>query len=543
MTLRLMRGGLNGLLPGPATERREVDESGSDLVAASARRTGDALLLVALLSFVALSLWMLRAQLDLSIGDQSQYLLHARALLEGRRYTENGYIYNPHIALSPQAYPPGLPLLIVAVEAVGAPLLVARVLLIVASVIFLYLSGRYLARHGDPLLGPVAILICAFIPPLALFASGLYSDFVFAAMVWSCCLLVDRSGRWGVGRIAALSAVGAIAIAFRTIGVALIPALVAYTAWRAWRHREPWAHALVPVVIWLTTHLAIDRSLPVTQGYALQIASGGSDVAVTPGPTAMATLFLGRVADYRDFVSGLQLTPTPWYLVNVGYHVVALLAMGVGAIVWLRRAGMPFLFWFVLFYVGGFMMMPWAVARFLWPLAPMIWFATLDGVRVGLMAVNIPPLRARRASVGAGIAVLLIAAVAGKPPDAFVGVGDVTEGRALYAALQREAAVAPVRTLFFNPRDIARLDGVAAMYVPRMMPESLLAEADAYKITHAVAGSMGQDSTSDRYLRDALTAHPGRFRRVYGNEQFTLFRLVPEGTHVVQENGVRPRTE
>jgi len=67
------------------------------------------LLLAALLPFLVLALLNLRAPIDLSLGDQAQYVLHARSILAGRAYTDDGYIYTSRVVISPQAYPPGLP--------------------------------------------------------------------------------------------------------------------------------------------------------------------------------------------------------------------------------------------------------------------------------------------------------------------------------------------------------------------------------------------------------------------------------------------------
>ena len=47
------------------------------------------------------------------MGDYAQYILHARALAEGRSYTDTEYMYSTYEPyLGPRAYPPGLPLLL-----------------------------------------------------------------------------------------------------------------------------------------------------------------------------------------------------------------------------------------------------------------------------------------------------------------------------------------------------------------------------------------------------------------------------------------------
>jgi hypothetical protein len=488
------------------------------------------LLGLSLLPFLFLALLELRAPLDLSIGDQAQYILHARAILAGRGYTDDGYIYSSRVVISPKAYPPGLPLVIAASEGVGAPLVVLRLLMIASVVLFLYLAGRYLATLDDPLLGPAAILLCGFIPNLALYATGLYSDFGFAAAAWGCCLLVDKPGEWSRRRIGALTALGAVAIAFRTVGVGLIPALVVHQAWRTWRHKEPWTRAIVPLVVWIGTYVAIVQLLPVTQGYAQQIVRGARHDVVKPSAFAFVELLLRRAMSYRDFVSGLQFTPTPWRAVNAGYHAAALVALAIGAIGWVRRAGVRFLFCFGASYVGIILLLPWPLGRLLWPLAPMIWFATLDGARAVFQALRIDRVRAAQAAMLVAVSIVFAATLLGPEPPKLVGVGDLPEGRALYAALEREASSVPVRAMSYYPRDAALLRGVSAMPIPRLNPDALVAEADSYRITHAVLGSLGADTTADRVVREAVTRHPERFYRVFGNEKFTLYRMVPAPT-------------
>jgi hypothetical protein len=485
------------------------------------------LLWLALIPFLILSLLELRAPLDLSIGDQAQYVLHARSILSGRAYTDDGYIYTPRVEFSPQAYPPALPLVIAAVEGTGAPMVVTRLVMIASAILFLYFAGLYLATLDDPWLGPAAILMCAFTPNLALYATGIYSDFAFAAIAWGCCLLVDRPGEWRSGRIAALTVLGALALAFRTAGVALIPALVVHQAWRTWRHKEPWTRAVVPVVVWVATYFAIDLLLPVTQGYAHQIASGVASDAAKPSVLALAGVLVRRVLSYQDFVSALQFTPTPWRAANLAYHAAALVALAVGGIAWARRAGVRFLFCFAAFYVGIILLMPWTIGRFLWPLAPLIWFATLDGARTMLQAVRMERVRAAETAVLVAASVALVAALVGPEAPSLVGIGDLPEGRALYAALEREAASMPVRAMASNPRDAALVRGVSAMSIPMSKPDSLIAEADSYRITHAVFGSLGRDTTADRVMLEALRRYPERFHPVYANEKFRLYRMVP----------------
>ncbi|MFN8580271.1 MAG: hypothetical protein U0163_04745 [Gemmatimonadaceae bacterium] len=60
--------------------------------------------LAALVPFIALAVHQWNFLPRLSDGDYAQYILHAKALAEGRRYTDTGYIFTPFSFLS--ARPP-----------------------------------------------------------------------------------------------------------------------------------------------------------------------------------------------------------------------------------------------------------------------------------------------------------------------------------------------------------------------------------------------------------------------------------------------------
>jgi len=270
--------------------------------------------------------------------------------------------------------------------------------------------------------------------------------------------------------------------------------------------------------------------LPVTQGYAHQITNGASGTGARTSVLGLLAKLPRRAATYQDFVSAMHFTPTRWRGANFAYHAVALVALAVGAVRWVRRAGVRFLFCLTAFYVAIVLLMPWEIGRFLWPLAPMIWFATLDGVRGVFQAVKLDRVRSAEAAVLAAASIALVAVLLGPEPPALVGIGDVREGRAMYAVLEREAATRPVRAMIPNPRDVARLPGVSAMSVPPVKPDSLLAEADTYRITHAVVGSLGTNQMADLAILRAVRAHPERFRRVYANAQFRVYQLMPART-------------
>src|SRR5688572_3337635 len=213
------------------------------------RRQAAAVLATSLVPYILLVVLHWSYLPVVSAGDYAQYLLHADALLHGRDYGDIGYIftkYNPLIG--PRVQPPGLPLTLVPILAIGGfdtPLL--KLLMVVSGAAFLLLAGWYFARR-DELLGAAGAVILTGIALEAAYAtSSVLSDLGFAALVWAVILLVDREGEWTTRRIVLVTALGLAAMAYRIPGVTLVPALLCYALLQPAPARR---RALVPALIW-----------------------------------------------------------------------------------------------------------------------------------------------------------------------------------------------------------------------------------------------------------------------------------------------------
>jgi hypothetical protein len=100
-------------------------------------------------------------------GDYAHYLLHARALAEGRSYTDTGYIFSEHAwIIGPRAQPPGLPVTLAPfLMMTGENLIVLRLVMLAFATAFVFGAGRYFARREDPVLGlGVSLLVGASVP-------------------------------------------------------------------------------------------------------------------------------------------------------------------------------------------------------------------------------------------------------------------------------------------------------------------------------------------------------------------------------------------
>lgn len=131
-----------------------------------------------------------------------------------------------------------------------------------------------------------------------------------------------------------------------------------------------------------------------------------------------------------------------------------------------------------------------------------------------------------RAAVATGLLLAAVSAVTRPPAEPLVGIRDVPQGREPYRAMGALAEREPVRAVFFNPRDVARVPGVSALSVPRGSIEHLERELRSYRINYAILGSMGRERSADTLLGRIATERPDVFGQVFSNDSVVVYRIV-----------------
>ena len=154
-------------------------------------------------------------------GDFSQYILHARNLVEGKAYADLGYIDVPGNPYNPQAYPPGLPYsLVPIIAAVGVNLWALKIPVVLYLVIGVWAFGRLLPYWMPRkwALGCTAFL--AVSPRLLHFSNNILSDIPFLSFVIICIWAADRFFARPPDIRSSLTLILAIlaASSFRTVG-------------------------------------------------------------------------------------------------------------------------------------------------------------------------------------------------------------------------------------------------------------------------------------------------------------------------------------
>lgn len=301
-------------------------------------------------------------------GDFALFLLHARNIVDGIPYAATGYIPSPFYG--PPTYPPGFPLMIAPLYALfGLDIEVMKWLIVVSYAGALWFVYRLLAMEGGPRVALIVIGVLGVNPWFWDFKDELVSDipfFMFTAMA----LLVARLaydlraplwGRLGIGVLLAILIY--LAYATRSIGLTLIPAVVAYFIMT----RQPrFALAATTVLVFGFLFVLHERLMDSTGGYWNYFSLD---------PQIIAGNLLMAVKMFSGWFLHEEISP---FVRAAVYGPVALLAV-TGLIAALRRPGI--LEWFAAFYMLPILMFdPFLLDRYLIPLVPLFVFYTAGGV-------------------------------------------------------------------------------------------------------------------------------------------------------------------
>lgn len=477
--------------------------------------------LLALMPFVLLAAFHWSDGPGETAGDYSQYLLHARALWEGKAYTDIGYIYTEYDAVvGPRAYPPGLPVLLLPAFALGGSIVLMRLTMVGLAIAFLVVAGRYFAEHDESPLWLGVVAFSALSPRLVHSSTQVASDLAFSAFVWGILVLGDRP-TWRPRQIVLMSVLAAGAVFCRTAGVALVPAL-SFLVLVRWRDLKLWP--LVPAASAAAAFLVTNAMLPVSSSYMDQVSLN---------PIVIVRQMAANVVEYRFAVFDGLLYPFPSNVLNDVYHTVGVPVAAIGIGLWLARGPhawllVSFCAWYLL------VLLPFhaSPARYVWPLFPVLVFGTLYGTQwmVGLIA---PQWKGERSRAAALATLAFLAFLSVFHPEARMHEGGVAKRpdvRALFAALQAKAAVERVRVAFFKPRVMAWEASIPTMAIFAAEVDEILEELEHQGITHVVVGDLGHNPQATAAFARATEERPDRFALEFENPSVKLYRFTPPET-------------
>ncbi len=301
-------------------------------------------------------------------GDFALYLAHAQAIATLQPYGATFFIFNPANAImSPAAYPPGLPLLLVPLVAVlGIDLNAVRLLMLASLLATLW----GLHRLALPTLGPrwsaVLVLAAGLSPAILMRRDAIGSDMPFAA--WCMLALLGARGR------PALLAIGvAMAILTRSIGIVLAAAIALDLVLRPGTARRRLMPALIAgVAVALVGMLWLRVDNTTYAGYFARLYGSGMGVSglvrhfIDTGQAyafALVELFglsFGRLANYPILLA-----------------LAALIAAG---LIQRLRRGFDAIALFVILYIGALIAFPVHMepTRYALPILPLLLLLALE---------------------------------------------------------------------------------------------------------------------------------------------------------------------
>lgn len=453
-------------------------------------------------------------------GDFAQYIRHAENLLDEAPYGATSEVFHSDGRVRPVVYPPVLPVLLAPVradreldiEAMKAVLVLVLALGALAVYAYalrrigpagavlvagLFVLNPFVWRHKDHILSELPFLLFVF---LALLAAGGGA--------------VDESR--GDRRSAALGVTAYLAFATRTVGVALIGALVVDELWRGWRER---GRAVAPSRgLWIAVGVAV--ALAALQ--SVTIAGGGGYLAdLRPGVMTVLENLLSYVKNWSEFwTSGSEILRA---IMFVGTFLLAVR----GYFARVRTAPGP-AECFIPLYLATGLLWPYDLGpRFLLPIFPLYLVYVVEALRADLP--RLPERIGANARVGAFAGIAALAYIGWY---ATADYGPMDRGPLTADAIGgwehvRGHTPADAIVVFRKPR-------VLALFTGRRSARPPSPDSDAF---WPFLEDVGADYLMVRTLEDAemleyARRRPDRFRPVFANGALELYLIesVPDTT-------------
>jgi 4-amino-4-deoxy-L-arabinose transferase-like glycosyltransferase len=474
---------------------------------------------------VVMTAWhvsLLRPDLDWANDDAYQYLSHARNIALHQPYADTGYVFSTEAAeIGPQRYPPALPLLLAPVYlAVGFDSLrpyMAVGLLINAAMLVVLAAW---CRNGRPAVASSAIVaILAANPAITAYSGAIIPESLYSLFALLALYHVDRQElHTSTPRSAVLAGLFmGLAVITRTVGIALVLAVLMRTAVR--RGRE-WQRTALTLVI--AGAIAALAALLTGGSSTTDYAVGLSNYEWST-PLRNAQLYAGDLA--IEF-----LVPAPG---ASGAAKLAFLTLAVFAAIGLvricrERAGPTVWESFVAVYLAIILAWPfYQGTRFLLPILP--W--AVRAAWIGLTDVTSRPTfrgagQYVRMCAAALILLMCVPGIAAEfrlrnvPHPDSVSTIEVRELLDFLAGRAGEGA----RVVVSRPRMIALFTGRAAAGWPRNPDErTLAAHIKQVGATHLVIDRSSPQGAA--FETRVLDLPDSTLERRFSNRRFTVFAV------------------
>jgi len=458
--------------------------------------------------------------------DFAQYIHQAGNLLSGIPQSETGFIYSQLNYIGPQAYPVGFPLLLVPVYATAGNSITAFITLI--SVLYVILGLLMVIFFRQSYSGITAVVL-AFIflynPQMIVFKREVMSDIPFTVLLVLNFILYFRLKPGNLRQVLVLSVTTGLMLTVRPAGIVFVAALAIDQFLRLVRKQISWKELVIAggllTVVPIFLYFGINSWL-------FKIPSGGSIrdylmfyysgdfIQIIPRNLAHhIEVFRYMYVPEAGILKGLSLLLGSLMLVMAMFGFIKKLLLRPGVIEW-----------FFILYMLMLLVFPNndSAFRLMVPIGFIFLYYAAAGIKSVTLPENVSPFR-KALAAGILIALLFIPGLI-----SIVRSGsNILEGpqqKSSVEAFENISKIVPSGSVvsFAKPRALALYSGCSSMADPFTTDPTL------------IHSQVMQSGASYLLIHNRLTSEPmkrysqvmqSRLSRVWGNADFTLFRINP----------------
>ena len=450
-------------------------------------------------------------------GDFSLYVHHAKNIAEGIPYNDTGYIYNPSFPyVGPRTYPPLFPLLLSPIYRWFGlnlqPMKVELTLFFIASLVIICLVFREdLANYHLAAL----VAVVGLNPFFWDFKDKVLSDIPFLFFTYLAIFLANRarqskpSGRRHTRQAVLLGVSIYLCYATRTVGILLLPSLLAYDMIKT---KRPSRLTLIAILSFLPFMIAQNLLIHGDYGYLDQLTTDPRIIYRN------AIRYAGYLSEFWDNGYSAELR-TALSVMLSGSAIVGY----VGRI----KKKLTILDIFPLFYVASIIVVARDQgARYLIPLVPSFVFYAF----VGIMNIN----RLQRKGLEGLVCTALIGAILVSYSARYTKMdfGPIRTGMAKKETIDlfdyvKKATDERDIFIFRKPRELSLYTGrrASVFHRPRN-PHDLWNYLHHINATYVVVGPEKQPPEKWSYLRLFVNFYRDNFQEVYFNTDFQIYRMI-----------------
>jgi len=451
--------------------------------------------------------------------DFGMYVSHARNIVDGRPYSDTGYVFNPEKIIGPKTYPPVLPLLLAPVYRMfGIDFRAMKAMLVMVfllSLVMIHLSFR------DELPGsyqPALLALAGFNPVFWMFKDIIATDMIFLAPLYFSFYFIHRtlrnagSERTKIRNILIIAGGIYLAYGTRSIGIVLIPCLI---AWIMMVGVKPLRAAAVIIVI---TAALIFIQANASHAFTDYVGHFGFN---SPERTIdMTREMIGYFSTYwaNGYSKGGRIA---FFLI-----LSALAAIGLAG----RIRKITLFELFVPAYVVPLIVLPITLElRYCMPLIPIFIFYVLLGIRSLARMTGNRSLEKIVYGTVMTVALLGYAGVYSRQDYGPIRSGvTAPEAQEIFDYVRNEIDEKDV-IIFRKPRALSLFTGrPAAVWHSPTRDDELWRYFDNVSAAYLIAGPPHVEPGDQAYIRDFISRYRNRFRETYSNAGFRVYRIRKE---------------